>query len=60
MSPGRLAVVDEEAGRDHEEAGQRSDRQIDAADHERDCLTEGDEAEGGGGDHERGDIERIR
>ena len=54
----RLAVVDEEGSDHDEEAGERPDRKVDAAQEDSDRLPEGDEAEGGGEQEDVGEVER--
>ena len=53
---GGAAVEDEERSEDDEEAGERADRQIDAAEKQRECLTQRDEAERRAREHHGVDV----
>ena len=53
----RAAVEDEERPDDDEEAGERTDGEIDAAEQQRERLPERDEAERRAREHHRGDVE---
>ena len=54
---GRATVEDEERPYDDEEPGEWADREIDAAEQQRECLSEGDEAERRARERDGGDVE---